>query len=92
MQVATPKVGAEKATTPRGNTTGSCSTRLADKFVVRLPDGMRQRVDEHASTAHTSMNTFIVQAIEDKLDADRRQRLLLDALALAVKARSGASA
>lgn len=41
---------------------------------------MRGRVDKAASQQYTSMNTFIVQAIAEKLDRDCKQQLLLDAL------------
>lgn len=54
----------------------------ADKFVVRLPDGMRARVEQLAAAQHTSMNTEIVRAIEAHLDGQVRQALLLDSLEL----------
>lgn len=82
MQVQTQEVGGEKATTPRGTTYDS---RIADKFVVRMPNGIRQQVDGHATAAHISMNSFIVQAIEEKLDVENRQQLMLDALVLATQ-------
>lgn len=56
------------------------NSRTADKFVVRLPDGVRARVDAAAQLDHTSMNTFFVQAIEEKLARAKRQELPLDAL------------
>ncbi|MGQ7956465.1 Arc family DNA-binding protein [Pseudomonas sp. SP16.1] len=56
------------------------NSRTADKFVVRMPDGVRARVDAAAQLDHTSMNTFVVQAIEEKLARAKRQELLLDAL------------
>lgn len=56
------------------------NSRDADKFVVRLPDGMRTNAEEAARDMHTSMNTFFVQAIEEKLARAARQELLLDAL------------
>lgn len=46
------------------------NSRDADKFVVRLPDGMRERVAEHARAAHISMNSLVVQAVEQMLDRD----------------------
>lgn len=58
-------------------------SRLADKFVVRLPDGLRADVQEAADERDTSMNTVVVQAIRRDLDAQKRQDLLLDALAAA---------
>lgn len=56
------------------------NSRTADKFVVRMPDGVRSRVEAAADLDHTSMNTFVVQAIEEKLARAKRQELLLDAL------------
>lgn len=56
------------------------NSRNADKFVVRLPEGMRSRVTEQSDQAHISMNSWIVQAIEEKLNRALRQELLLDAL------------
>lgn len=59
-------------------------SRTADKFVVRLPAAMRGKVEKAASQQYTSMNTFIVQAIAEKLDRDQKQQLLLDTLAAKV--------
>lgn len=56
------------------------NSRDADKFVVRMPDGVRNRVTDAANADHVSMNTFVVQAIEEKLARATRQELLLDAL------------
>jgi Arc-like DNA binding domain. len=36
------------------------SSRTADKFVVRLPDGMRERIAEVARNHHRSMNSEII--------------------------------
>ena len=58
-------------------------SRNAPKFVVRLPDDLRDRVDEAACAADTSMNTIIVRSIRQYLDGQKRQELLLDALAKA---------
>lgn len=91
MQVETPEVGAEKPNTQRGITTDTYDSRIADKFVVRMPSGIRQQVDEHARAVHISMNSFIVQAIKEKLDRENRQQLMLDALALAVRAQQPVS-
>ncbi|MDQ7987019.1 Arc family DNA-binding protein [Pseudomonas sp. G34] len=52
----------------------------ADKFVVRLPDGMRKAVEELAGQNFSSMNTEIIRAIEAHLKGQVRQKLLLDAL------------
>jgi predicted transcriptional regulator len=60
-------------------------SRLADKFVVRLPDGLREQVDQHAAEVHTSMNSVFVLAVKQYLDGQQRQQLLLDALAQAAE-------
>lgn len=59
-------------------------SRTADKFVVRLPDGLRADVERAAGECDTSMNTVFVQAVRQYLDTQQRQKLLLDALSLAV--------
>lgn len=43
------------------------SSRNADKFVVRLPDGMRGRINEVAQNNHRSMNSEIIQRLEQSL-------------------------
>lgn len=43
------------------------NSRTADKFVVRLPDGMRQRVAEVARQNHRSMNSEIIERLEHSL-------------------------
>lgn len=46
------------------------NSRTADKFVVRMPDGVRDQVAGQCKTEHISMNSFVVQAIEEKLARD----------------------
>ena len=46
------------------------SSRTADKFVVRLPDGMRERIAEVAQNHHRSMNSEIIARLEDSLVRD----------------------
>ena len=43
------------------------SSRTADKFVVRLPDGMRERIAELARNHHRSMNSEIIARLEQSL-------------------------
>lgn len=59
------------------------NSRLAPKFVVRLPQGLREEIDAAADAADTSMNTIFVRAVRQYLDKQNRQDLLLDALARA---------
>jgi predicted DNA-binding protein len=42
--------------------------RDADQFVVRLPDGMRDRIANIAEETGRSMNTIIVEALALQLD------------------------
>ena len=56
-------------------------SRTADKFVVRLPDGLRTDIEAAANAADRSMNSVFVQAVRQYLDGQNRQTLLLDALA-----------
>ncbi|WP_434558052.1 CopG family ribbon-helix-helix protein [Pseudomonas sp. Z4-20] len=58
-------------------------SRTADKFVARLPDGLRADIEAAASASDRSMNSVFVQAVRQYLDGQRRQQLLLDALASA---------
>lgn len=64
--------------------TTNYDSRTADKFVVRLPEGLRDQIDAAAITDDRSMNSVIVQAVKQYLDAQNRQELLLNALASAV--------
>lgn len=43
-------------------------SRLADKFVVRMRDGMRERIAEIAATNHRSMNSEIILHLERLID------------------------
>lgn len=45
----------------------SYSSRTADKFVVRLPEGMRERIAEVARNHHRSMNSEIIARLEQSL-------------------------
>ena len=50
--------------------TASRSSRTADKFVVRLPEGMRSRIAEVARHYHRSMNSEIIARLEKTLLAE----------------------
>lgn len=58
MQVKPQEVSADKATTLRGK------SRTAEKFVARLPDGMRSRIEALATENHRSMNAEIIRRLE----------------------------
>ena len=43
------------------------SSRTADTFVVRLPDGMRERIADVARNHHRSMNSEIIARLEQSM-------------------------
>lgn len=55
-------------------------SRLLDKFIIRMPEGMRQRMEALASQNRKTMNAEFIRAIENHLENQLRQRLLLDSL------------
>ena len=65
-------------------TTNQYDSRTADKFVVRLPAGLRADIEAAANASDRSMNSVFIQAVRQYLDGQNRQALLLDALASAV--------
>lgn len=56
-------------------------SRTADKFVVRLPDGLRADIEAAANASDRSMNSVFIQAVRQYLDGQNRQQILLDVLA-----------
>ena len=50
------------------NNLSKYSSRTADKFVVRLPDGMRSLIEGVAKGNHRSMNSEIIVRLENSLD------------------------
>lgn len=46
------------------------NSRTADKFVVRLPDGLRERIADVARNNHRSMNSEIIARLTRSLDED----------------------
>jgi predicted house-cleaning noncanonical NTP pyrophosphatase (MazG superfamily) len=56
----------------------STSSRDADKFVVRLPDGMRDQINEVARTSGRSMNKEIIKRLERTLHEDATGILNVD--------------
>ena len=61
--------------------TTNYDSRTADKFVVRLPDGLRADIEAAANAGDRSMNSVFIQAVRQYLDGQNRQQILLDALA-----------
>jgi len=64
-------------------------SREADKFVVRLPDGLRDQVAHAADADDCSMNSLIVKAIREYLDRTARANVLLNVLTQAAEIRDG---
>jgi hypothetical protein len=60
----------------------SYSSRTADKFVVRLPEGMRDHIADVARNHHRSMNSEIISRLEQSLihtgEIDGSSRMRLD--------------
>lgn len=53
---------------------------IADKFMLRMPDGMRDRIAESAKANNRSMNSEIIARLDasfetDRLNSDIRNRL-----------------
>lgn len=46
-------------------------SQLQDKFNLRLPDGMREAIAERAKANGRSMNSEIVQILQETLEADK---------------------
>lgn len=56
------------------------NSRTADKFVLRLPEGMRSRVNVEATDTHVSMNTYMIQSIAMRLEKEARLDMLIKLL------------
>jgi hypothetical protein len=71
-------------------------TRASDKFMLRLPDGMRERIAQEARANNRSMNAEMVARLQDSLEARRGQPdmdefvdQLAEKLALKLKGKKG---
>lgn len=49
---------------------GNYNSRTADKFVIRLPEGMRDKISELARNYRRSMNSEIISRLEMSLKKD----------------------
>ncbi|EOG4614387.1 Arc family DNA-binding protein [Pseudomonas aeruginosa] len=56
------------------------TSRDMDKFVVRLPDGLRAEVEAEARRDERSMNSLIVVALREYLHGQQQKQAMLDAL------------
>ncbi|MBA1204749.1 MULTISPECIES: Arc family DNA-binding protein [Pseudomonas] len=57
------------------------SSRTADKFVVRLPDGMREKIADIAKDNHRSMNSEIIDRLTLSIAQDEEGDLTVRTLA-----------
>ena len=55
------------------------SSRTADKFVVRLPDGMREQIAVVAASSHRSMNSEIIARLQKSLEQPHKDLVEVDA-------------
>ncbi|CAM3171823.1 MULTISPECIES: Arc family DNA-binding protein [Pseudomonas] len=53
-------------------TTKIYDSRTADKFVLRLPEGLRARIAQVAEQNHRSMNGEMIARIDDSLDLEAK--------------------
>jgi hypothetical protein len=82
MQSTQPVTGHDKANA------SSCASRTADKFVLRMPDGMRSRIEILAGERHRSMNAEMIIRLERSfIDTDlvAKQALLIQQLSARIQ-------
>ncbi|ENZ1677153.1 TPA: Arc family DNA-binding protein [Proteus mirabilis] len=53
-------------------------SQLQDKFNLRLPDGMKDIIAERAKANGRSMNSEIIQMLQDVLDSDSKGDVTID--------------
>ena len=51
------------------------NSRSADKFVIRLPDGLRDRISEVARDHHRSMNSEIIARLMQSIETEAHSQL-----------------
>lgn len=61
----------------------SYDSRTADKFVVRLPVGMRDDIQAAADADDRSMNSVFIKGMREYLHGQQQKQVLLGALVLA---------
>ena len=66
-------------------THGGPVSRDADKFLARLPAGMRDRLDARSRKDGQSMNAVLVDVLNEYLDVREEQQIALAALLLLKK-------
>ena len=73
-------------------TSFNSNSRDAEKFVVRLPDGMRDQVAAAADADDRSMNSLMIKAVREYLGGQQRQQVLLSSLMLTSRVQAAAHA
>jgi plasmid stability protein len=63
------------------------TSRNADKFVVRLPDGMRERIAEVARSHHRSMNSEIIARLEESMVSESNNVEAIDSHTMSIHER-----
>ena len=69
-------------------TTNNCPSRTADKFVLRMPNGMRSRIETLAGENHRSMNGEMIIRLERSFiatDLVAQQQLLIQQLSTRIQ-------
>lgn len=61
---------------------GVAVSRDADKFVIRLPAGMRDQLDARSALDGQSMNSVAVEALTNHLAMREEQQIIMEALVL----------
>lgn len=64
------------------NSTLGGKSREAEKFVIRMPDGMRDRLMSMARDKRISMNTLAVDALAAGLDLQEELMIQIEAVKL----------
>lgn len=65
------------------------TNRDSDKFMLRFPDGMRDRLKEEAAKNGRSMNAEIVSRLEESLSHGGNSKIDVDTLVNALEDRFG---
>lgn len=69
-------------------TANNCPSRTADKFVLRMPNGMRSRIETLAGENHRSMNGEMIIRLERSFvstDLVAQQQLLIQQLSTRIQ-------
>ena len=45
-----------------------------DKFLIRVPKGKKQEIQDHATSLGESLNGYVVKAIEERIAGEKKGR------------------